>query len=498
MGMKTPFITILLVLCSQLVWASKGPTPISLKDAPLEWLIVQTLQDKLDHSHDLGEHLEGDDELTQKIFSNMIYLPESDEIVLSSNKKTHELKKELVHYLSWHYMVKGEDPLYKKWESEEPSLNPVSLSKKEISSTGYYYFNHIHTNISQDNSSLKLLKIPPKKTFQLVDGFLKMRKAKGVVAFCDHDTDKAYDIIKNMQNSRLKALRSIEWGGSTHMSLVGIKKDWELLSKGREFRGEDSIVKSRSSEGFRIVNHPNRKGPFKYTSWLDVDGAEVWNTIMENLPYGKVPIKRSNNRDALKQWSDSLKIGKSHTAVSGSDFHFIIPCLRDRAMFYPANYIPSGSMENAKEQMMKGNVSFLTRPTSPKLNLEARFPGQAWSGMGDRLSGSGELQVKLTADFSDVQKPMRSVCYNTVNTFYKLFTFWKKRKWEVRFYNLAGEVVAKKGINPKRFGPKKSFTAEFSLPVNGEEIIRAELWQINKKSKRVDLLGATNPIYFNR
>jgi hypothetical protein len=118
--------------------------------------------------------------------------------------------------------------------------------------------------------------------------------------------------------------------------------------------------------------------------------------------------------------------------------------------------------------------------------------------MFDDLIGYGMATVQLFGDFSDVNKRIGGVCYNVVNNFYKLFSFWKKSRWEMRFFNIKGQMIAKRWINPKWYNYKKHFKAEFKMPINGPEIIRAELWSVNKKSKKVDLLGATNPIYFNR
>ena len=479
----------------------------SLDEAPLEWLITQTMIEKTSTAlHDKDNHLNSSnsinkDELIKNIFETVKYDANNDELILFSSMKTLELRSKLLFFLKNQLKVKKKDLQYQEWKKEQRSIYPVTIKKYTATSKGHYIFNHVHTNVSQDNQSLKWLKISPEKTFNIINDFLEKRHTKGIVNFCDHDTDRTYDIVHSLTNERLKPLRSIEWGGKTHMSLVGIKKDWDLLSRGREFGGEESVMMSRSSEGFRIINHPNGRDPFfPYTSWSDADGVEVWNTILENSPFKVLAkLNPSNNREALKQWSDAIATGKRYSAVSGSDFHFIIPCVRDRALFYPANYVPSDNLNQAKENLHSGNVSILTNPIAPKLNLKARFNNSdSWSGMGDSLYGSGDLQIELSADMSDTQTALKSVCYNTIHTFYKILTFWKKWRWEVRFYNLNGEVIAKKMINARKYNRKKSFTASFSLPVSGPEIIRAELWRINKKSEVVDLLGLTNPIYLNR
>jgi hypothetical protein len=320
----------------------------------------------------------------------------------------------------------------------------------------------------------------------------------GTVAFTDHDTDKSFDLIANLNQATLGTIRGVEWGGKTHMCLVGIKKNWDNLSHGREFQGEESIIQSRSSDGFRIVNHPNRKGVFPHTSWSDADGVEVWNTVLENSPFSRLNIKRNNNRDAFAQWTESLKKGKSHTAVAGSDFHFIIPCLKERPLMYPLNFIPAGDKTKTKQYLKDGRVSFGTRPGAPKLTLRAKLnnTGKVYN-MGDKIVGNGNLEVSLYGDFSDANKKIGGVCYRVVNRFYRLFSFWKKSTWEIRFYNLAGGVIAKREINPKWYNYKKHFRAVINLKAKGTEIVRAELWSVNKKSRKVDLIAATNPIYIN-
>ena len=147
---------------------------------------------------------------------------------------------------------------------------------------------------------------------------------------------------------------------------------------------------------------------------------------------------------------------------------------------------------------MSGNTSFITGPRSPKMNLRAKFSHEnKWSGMGDKLIGDGIAEIELDADFIDTPVRMRSYCYNIIGRFSNILNFRKKKLWELRFYNREGEVVAKKQVNPAYFGSKTSFTAKFKLPIKGTELIRVELWDIYKNSKEVDLLGATNPIYFN-
>lgn len=466
----------------------------SIDEAPYEWLVAQTLLKKMgSYNHIWG------DKLLDQVLDSIDYDSEIDELRLTSNKKTHQLRKEMLSFLSERNKAEEVDLWYEKWRGEGKSPIEVRTRKREIHAKGFYFFNHVHTKISQDNSSLKFLKISPEKTMKLIKGFLKKRKKQGVAAITDHDTDHGFDEVDHLINDDFGILRGVEWGGTTHMCLVDIKKDWDLLDKGREFRHEESVIKSRSSGGFRIVNHPSKKDDFPFTRWLDADGVEVWNTIMEDAAFRKIPLKKSNNREALQQWVNSLSAGKRHTAVAGSDFHFIIPCLRDRSLHYPANYFPEPKSD-VKELLMKGRNSIVTLPTAPLLNLQASFGNGEWAKMGDEISGSGELKVLLTADFSDSRTKMRSVCYNVIDSFTKLITFWKKKRWELRFYNMSGELVAKEKINPRKYKPGKGFISGFkmSIPTGSSDLIRAELWSINKKTKVIDLLGLTNPIYINR
>ncbi|MBK24885.1 MAG: hypothetical protein CME70_12875 [Halobacteriovorax sp.] len=487
--MKALFIS--LFIFSTPVFASAD-----LSKAPFEWLVAQTLMEKLDHENHVHE-----DKLTKEIFETINYDEESDSLILSSSRKTNALRKKLVEHVSKLAERRDSDPLYQQWKKEGRSKINVRTRKSTSTDSGYYFFNHIHTEISQDNSSLKFLKISPEKTINLVKGFLEKRNAKGVASLTDHDTDRGFEDVKDMADDNLGIVRGIEWGGSTHMCLIDIKKDWDLLSKGREYKYEESIIKSRSSEGFRIANHPSKKDGFPYTRWLDVDGVEVWNMIMEDAAFRKLPLKKANNRKALDQWVQSLAAGKRHTAMAGGDFHFIIPCLKDRSLHYPANYIPTNDGTPLKDILKEGRTSITTMPTAPNLRLRASFEdSNEWAEMGQDLKGEGELKILLTADFSHTKTLMRSACYNIIAGFTKLLTFWKKRRWELRFYNMNGELIAKESIKPRKFGAKKSFISGFKWPVakGKAELIRAELWSINKKTESIDLLAMTNPIYINR
>ena len=492
------------LLIAALLFSNLSIADERLKDAPMEWLISATIQSKLNHEgHDLHDHGHSDDlandELLREIFETVTYDTDNDELILSSSLKTLDLRMKLESFLSTQAKNNRVDEKYTQWLDEGKAQYDVTLYRTNFAPEGFYYLNHIHTNLSKDNSELKWLKYSPQKTYSLINNLIKRRYTKAAVAFNDHDTDRAYDMVKDINYPSLYPLRSIEWGGSTHMGLVGIKENWDNLDNGRNYSGEESIRQSRSSDGFRIVNHPNRKNkPFPYASWLDANGVEVWNSIVENSPFLIFKIERSYNRDAFQQWVDSMKTGKTYTAVGGSDFHFMIPCLRDRTLMYPGNYIPAENIEQTEEYLQQGRVSFVTRPTAPKLTLQAKFEGQNdWANMGDKVQGNKKLTVQLFGDFSDTNKRIGGFCYNTVRNFYRLLTFWKKRFWEIRFYNLEGDLIAKRSLNPKWYRYNRHFRATFDLDVQGTDLIRAELWEVNKRARNVDLLGATNPIYIN-
>ncbi len=484
------FLLVLIVLLSKLSFAE-----VTVQDAPMEWLVTATIQSKI-KAH--GQNYLAD-ELLQHIFKNIKYDPSTDEMIIVSNKKTHDLRQKLETYLSNKQNNDNTDPLYMDWQAEGRSQNNITIYRTNYAPSGFYFLNHIHTNISKDNKEMKWLKYTPQKTFALINRLMKFRRSKAAVSLNDHDTDKAYDMVVGLKYPDLFPMRGVEWGGKTHMGLVGIKENWDNLSHGREYEEEESIRQSRSSEGFRILNHPNKKNkPFHYSSWLDVNGVEVWNTIVENSPLFIFKVQRSYNRDAFQQWVDALKTGMTYTAVGGSDFHFSIPCLRDRVLMYPANYIPGEEVSNTKNYLMQGRSSFVTRPTAPKLTLQAKFKEQEkWANMGDKIQGSQQLEVQLFGDFSDTNKKLGGACYNVVNKFYRLFTFWKKRIWELRFYNLKGDLIAKRRVYPGNYRYNRHLKATLELDITGTDLVRAELWEINKKSKSVDLLGATNPIYIN-
>lgn len=466
---------------------------VTIKDAPMEWLVVETLQ------HKYNEPLIGQvqDDLLKEISENIEYDIARDELIFKTQKNLVELRKKLIQFLEPKYKKTKIDEMFAAWEAEKNTGVTIKLEGTSEKVNGFYYFNHVHTNISQDNSSLKWLKHSPKETYRMLKSFLNRRRARGAVALTDHDSDKAHDSIQSILDPKLYSLRGVEWGGATHMCLVGIKENWSNLPHGREYAGEESVKESRSSEGFRIVNHPNRKNPaFPQLSWLDADGVEVWNTILENAPFY---YKRSNNRDALNQWTDSLQRGQSYTAVAGSDFHFTIPCLQEKTLVYPVNFIPGTDQAKTKDYLFNGRTSFITRSEAPKLTLRARRDSESkWILMGGKLPNAKKIDVELLADFSDTRARLGGFCYNTVRRFYRLFTFWKKEIWEVRFYNLKNEVIGKQIINPKLYNAKKHLKASFSLNLNNAtDVVRAELWAVNKKQKQIDLLGATNPIYIN-
>ncbi len=469
-----------------------GYASSEIDNAPVEWLIAHSMQLKIADD----DHLKSD-QLIEQIFNTVDYNSEEDEIYINkSSLQVHTLKQNLISFIKDNHHEKTKSALYEKFTAtEEERYKRKVLYRTNFAPQGHYYFNHIHTKISQDNSSLKWLKISPKKTFNKVKSFLKRRNAIGAIAITDHDTDRGYEDIKPLASHILHPLRSVEWGGKTHMCLIDIKPDWEDISIGREYSDEDSVILSRSSQGARIINHPNARYNFPYLSWLDADAVEVWNTPYENSPFLRLNIERSNNLDAFAQWINALKDNRKYTAISGSDFHFKIPCLTERMLIYPVNFIPKDDITQTKSYIKAGNISFLTRPTAPKLTLQGKFKSDnSWSVMGDTIKGKGTVDIQIFGDFSDVKKRIGGACYNVINSFYKILTFWKKRYWQLRVFNQSGELIAKQYINPKKYGPHKHFKLELELELQHNDMIRAELWEVNKKMKNVDLLGATNPI----
>lgn len=465
---------------------------ISINEAPLEWLIVETLQRKYKEPK-FGKVK---DDLLKEISENVSYDIANDELSFKTNRNLNQLKSRLISYLSPIYSKNYTDKAFSRWMKEPTSEISVKLEATNKKIQGYYYFNHVHTDISKDNKDLWFLKHSPSETYNMIRGFINRRRTKGAVAFTDHDADHAFDKITSVLKPDLHPLRGVEWGGKTHMCLIGINEGWPKLPLGREYAEEESIRQSRSSGGFRVVNHPYRKEPgFPNGRWLDADGVEVWNTIIENAPFY---IERSNNRKALSDWTKSLQAGKTYTAVAGSDFHFSIPCLQEKTLVYPVNYIPGTDPTQTKKALFDGRVSFLTRAGAPKLTLRVQdVEKRKWVMMGGQIKSSQKVLVELLGDFSDARTRLGGYCYNTVRNFYRLLTFWRKEIWEVRFYDQKGNVIAKQILKPKSYNPKRHLRASFEMPVYGKDIVRAELWAVNKDKKQVDLLGATNPVYIN-
>ena len=156
---------------------------VRIQDAPLEWLIAHTLINKYHQNEMHGKHLsfQAPDQLVDYIFRTVDYDYSNDELILSSSKSTQRLRHVLIKYLSNTHQKRSIrqkiDPKYLKWKKERSSLYDVTLSRVRLKNTGHYLFNHVHTNLSRDNADLRLLKISPKKTFKIIDQFLKKKKS---------------------------------------------------------------------------------------------------------------------------------------------------------------------------------------------------------------------------------------------------------------------------------------------------------------------------------
>ena len=73
---------------------------------------------------------------------------------------------------------------------------------------------------------------------------------------------------------------------------------------------------------------------------------------------------------------------------------------------------------------------------------------------------------------------------------------FKREKRELRFYRTGSQVPFAKVKIPNN---SKSIEIDFEYNIRDlkKNYIRAELWQVNKKYKFIELLGLTNPIYIN-
>ncbi|MBT3586595.1 MAG: hypothetical protein HN509_16925 [Halobacteriovoraceae bacterium] len=404
-----------------------------------------------------------------------------------------------------HKTIDREDKLFKSWQRESFSKGLRSRKARagEIPFS-IYFFNHIHSKYSKDNKELKLLKYSPEKIAKLANKFVKKRKSQGSMTFNDHGHVGAYDDVKDKKYSHMSFLRGVEWGGRSHMNLMGVVDNWNNLPNGRQFAYEEIVQEAASSEAVRIANHPAGEGNYwPIDRWSDLEAIEVWNSVMEERPFKFVKfLPISNNRTALKLWNDDLKLGNKRTALGGTDFHFHIPCATERAMFFPANIIaiPHNEPYNVKKEVKRGNVSIITRPTSPKLFLSASTGSETSYkefGMGGNISGQGIAKIKLVADYSSSRKRLKGLCYNAVGGFFKSLSLFKKETWELRFYNTKSEQPFLKVKLPKK--SKTGEVVEFDYPIKAGEkdFVRAELWVVNKKLKLIEHLALTNPVTFN-
>jgi hypothetical protein len=479
---------------------------------PTEWLLAQAAFIVTEEEH---EHKGSNISISASNELASIYRElrlDSTREVFKSTEHEAKLRNKIILFIRQYTSItplkkiSETNDLYKAWLQEpEQKVSKYKWRKLRSAPKSVFFFNHVHTKYSKDNDAMKSFKFSPLKTLKVANGFVKKRNALGSMSFNDHENSNAYsEVIDHvLENPNMTAFRGAEFGGKTHMGLVGIKNDWPKVSDGKKWSHENLMDQARDSLALRIVNHPGQKSKlWTFDRWLDTDGIEVWNSILEERPMRifKKLIKNKNNREAMNQWVKHLEQKGPVTAMSGSDFHFYIPCLIDRGLFYPTNIIP-GNNNNPKfirQQVQKGNVSILTKPTAPKLNLQANWTGDPQRvGMGDNLKGHGKLQIILTADYSDVRTKMRSLCYETIHTFTKIFNAFKKEKMELRFYTMDSKVPFTKVRLPKK--KKGAYQVEVSLDISQDEknYIRAELWQVNKKFEFIEVLGITNPIYLN-
>jgi hypothetical protein len=367
-----------------------------------------------------------------------------------------------------------------------------------------YFFNHVHTNRSLDNKDLKAAKLSPRSTFEQVDAFLKLRGESGFLALTDHNDDRSFDEIQPLMRpgSRVQALRSAEWGLPTHMGLIGLGPNWPLLAEYRQYKGIQMIEASRGAAELRIVNHPDYESrEWAPAEWGDADAVEVWNGPFDQRPfYLKKSLSKGHNDLALKQWAETLAEGRRYTAVAGSDWHFDVPCLMDRYLFYPANVVFAASArpDDVVAAVRSGHLSVLTKPEAPKLHLTAGWEGAGLRvAMGDALPGSGALVVELQADYSDIRVPMRQSCYPLVAGRADAIHPAKDERMVAELFQ------ASRGTEPvaraELAGNAQPQSIAFKLEVTGsrKDSVRVELWRENPATGFRELQGLTNPVYLN-
>lgn len=272
-----------------------------------------------------------------------------------------------------------------------------------------YFFNHIHSSHSGDNPWAKRFKLSPKSIMDRAHDFLKDRGLRGVVAITDHNATNAFEELLAQGQTRsqggvAKLIRAMEWGSRGHLGLIGLPTpEWTERLNYRSYRTGGLVEGAKSSgAALRVVNHPYYKSDVvPREAWASAEAVEVMNG-------SRNPFEDLKNSTAIKEWAESVSTTQHRTALAGTDFHFKIPTYdTSEILFYPANIViaPSNNPEVVLQAIKQGRVTLQMRPEHPFAVLQARWSGQSeWQEMGSKLSGSGELEIRVLMRWSECKK----------------------------------------------------------------------------------------------
>jgi hypothetical protein len=352
-----------------------------------------------------------------------------------------------------------------------------------------YFFNHIHSNDSHDNPSLKWFKKSPMTIFKSALRYLKSDQAEGMIAITDHNSDISYDQLLGSGlldggNPGLTTVRAAEWGLRTHMGLLNLPSNWAPLQEPAKYSGLGQVEAADGTGALRIVNHPGFRGKeWRWQDWGQAEAVEVWNGPIHPPRIAHAYFGKIHNDQTIQQWVESLKAGFRYTAVTGTDFHFKIPFTRSWTyMLFPANLVfaADNSPDTVLSAIRQGRVSLQLSPSAPKLYLRAAWAGQDQSPaeLGGSLNGEGRLQAEVL---------LEAGAHSKRNVDDEIWVY-RGLKGDLPVLKIPAHIPSKSADNPL----KLCFSVSVEQPAQ-PDFIRVELRGHHGR----DLLGLTNPIYLN-
>jgi hypothetical protein len=334
---------------------------------------------------------------------------------------------------------------------ERPPVDAVAGGSNGGAAPGRWYRGDLHAHSEHSDGA------------NTVDEIVAYTRQVGLdyFALTDHNTISHWDDLTRLNDGAPLLIPGEEitmYGG--HANVWGLD-DWIDFRGTNDERVERLIEDANRRGSMFSINHPDSPIPWEHDGVRGYQAVEVWNA-----PW------RWFNEPALLRWTGHLDRGDRMVAVGGSDSHCVPPATMTQpngpgepcTWVYVEGPLTQRAVLAAVEQ---GHVFISEAPTGPYIDFRA-------DGSSDRSFTSlpGDLLAATDASMA----------------------------FRVRYRGPDGKHIrffGKRGLVHEMPSVGEETDAEFTLPIEGDDYVRAEVRGFRGRPERGEVVHAmTNPIYW--